>query len=247
MRYSERLIKAQIFPLRDEITPDACGELISELVEKHLVIVYEADGLMLLQITNFAEHQHPQKPKKSEFPAPVYDCYGSDTVTVPYNNDTDTVTDKNSVPPAKTSKNDMSMVHVQYDYDTSMVSNSNRSSSRRGKRKEKEKKSPPNEKDDNEAFAEFAKAARDIFNVETNSIVDWVGDDAWLGLRRIYDNGRTLDDVRLVVKNQRDIWSNDAKMCQFIRPSTLFGKKFDEYLAVAKQKEAADAEFDDYA
>ena len=90
---------------------------------------------------------------------------------------------------------------------------------------------PPCEDDDEEAFAAFAAACIDAFNAETGKDYRSSGGRDWLDLRRIYDNGRTVDDVRRVVRSKAAEWGRDPKMSRFVRPSTLFGAKFEEYLA----------------
>jgi uncharacterized phage protein (TIGR02220 family) len=56
--------------------------------------------------------------------------------------------------------------------------------------------------------------------------------------RQIFDlveGGHTLDDIKCVVEHKTNEWlgktaSDGRKMDQFLRPSTLFGPKFEEYL-----------------
>lgn len=40
----------------------------------------------------------------------------------------------------------------------------------------------------------------------------------------------TFDDFAMVIDKKYDDWINDSEMCQYIRPSTLFSKKFETYL-----------------
>ena len=40
----------------------------------------------------------------------------------------------------------------------------------------------------------------------------------------------TVDDFKKVIDNKVVSWGKDPKMAQFLRPSTLFGTKFEEYL-----------------
>lgn len=63
-------------------------------------------------------------------------------------------------------------------------------------------------------------------------------------LTRIFDAGYTLDDIELVCKAKQADWGSDPKRQGWIRPQTLFGGKFEAYLAEAKAspaKEASDA------
>lgn len=74
-------------------------------------------------------------------------------------------------------------------------------------------------------------ACLDAFNAETGQDYRSSGGTDWLDLRRIHDNGRTVDDVRAVVRLKLREWGRDPKMRRYVRPSTLFGPKFEEYLA----------------
>lgn len=57
---------------------------------------------------------------------------------------------------------------------------------------------------------------------------------------RISD-GFTSDDIKMVVDAKSAEWGNDEKMCQYLRPSTLFSaKNFNGYLAAAKSKPNTD-------
>ena len=45
-----------------------------------------------------------------------------------------------------------------------------------------------------------------------------------------FDEGFTLDDFKKVIDGRCAAWKGDAKMSEFLRPSTLFGTKFESYL-----------------
>lgn len=78
-------------------------------------------------------------------------------------------------------------------------------------------------------FERFAAECIDAFNAVTGKDYRSTGGKDWLDLRRIYDSGRTVEDVRKVVAAKQEQWA-DSDMARFIRPSTLFGAKFEEYL-----------------
>jgi hypothetical protein len=65
-----KLMAATCFPLRDEVTAEVMDEWLCELDRLGLVVRYEADGLRLVQIQKWSNYQHPQKPKRSDFPPP---------------------------------------------------------------------------------------------------------------------------------------------------------------------------------
>lgn len=78
-------------------------------------------------------------------------------------------------------------------------------------------------------FERFAMECIGAFNAITGKDYRSSGGKDWLDLRRIYDSGRTVEDVRKVVAAKQGQWA-DSDMARFIRPSTLFGAKFEEYL-----------------
>lgn len=50
----------------------------------------------------------------------------------------------------------------------------------------------------------------------------------------------TEDDFKKVIDNRCDAWLNDKKMIEYLRPETLFGSKFDGYLANCSLTKMAD-------
>ena len=49
-------------------------------------------------------------------------------------------------------------------------------------------------------------------------------------IRARVSEGFTLEDFKTVIDKKCADWLNDAKMCKFLRPETLFGPKFEGYL-----------------
>jgi predicted phage replisome organizer/uncharacterized phage protein (TIGR02220 family) len=47
------------------------------------------------------------------------------------------------------------------------------------------------------------------------------------------NEGHTLDDFETVIEDRVRKWGSDPKMLEYLRPETLFGTKFDSYLAQA--------------
>lgn len=45
-----------------------------------------------------------------------------------------------------------------------------------------------------------------------------------------FDDGFDIDDFKMVINNMVSVWFNDPKMNKYLRPSTLFGDKFEDYL-----------------
>jgi hypothetical protein len=65
---NSRLIKAAIYPLDDEMTPDAVAFDLTELERIGAVCFYEVDGREYLHISSWSEHQHPNRPVPSKLP-----------------------------------------------------------------------------------------------------------------------------------------------------------------------------------
>lgn len=63
-----RLIKAALWPLDDDVDVNRIERWQQELADGGRLIRYEAEGRLCFQITNWKEHQHPQKPKDSAIP-----------------------------------------------------------------------------------------------------------------------------------------------------------------------------------
>jgi uncharacterized phage protein (TIGR02220 family) len=49
-----------------------------------------------------------------------------------------------------------------------------------------------------------------------------------------FNEGRTVEDFHAVIDSRAALWLTDEKMLQYLRPSTLFGSKFEGYLVAAR-------------
>lgn len=54
-------------------------------------------------------------------------------------------------------------------------------------------------------------------------------------IARIND-GRKPEDFKLVIEDRKSEWARDKKMCNYLRPETVFGPKFEGYLNIAMTK-----------
>lgn len=87
------------------------------------------------------------------------------------------------------------------------------------------------------ADAEFVASALEVFNDEAEADVANIDYATQCSLAEIRARGRTVDDLRSVVRCKVSQWSGDGKMNRYIRPSTLYSRDhFEEYLAEAKRK-----------
>ena len=63
-----KLIKADCFPLDEDITSEVVDGWLWMLSDAGVVIRYEVDGVKYLAVKNWAEHQKPQHAGKDLFP-----------------------------------------------------------------------------------------------------------------------------------------------------------------------------------
>ena len=64
-----RLIKAAIWPLRDEVTVERIAEWQDELEKHDRIVRYTWNGKHLFEVVNWSEHQKPQHAKDSLYPS----------------------------------------------------------------------------------------------------------------------------------------------------------------------------------
>lgn len=65
-----RLVKASLFPLDDDVTPDLIETWLEELACKGRIARYQVGGLGYFEIAGFRDHQKPNKPVNSTLPPP---------------------------------------------------------------------------------------------------------------------------------------------------------------------------------
>jgi uncharacterized phage protein (TIGR02220 family) len=82
-----------------------------------------------------------------------------------------------------------------------------------------------------------AKAWIAMLNEESGRQFRGLDADVGKATARIRE-GFTLADARLVVQTKVKEWLGDPKMAEYLRPETLFGTKFQSYLAAAKAKQS---------
>jgi len=68
-RDDARLICAELFALDDDKTPAEVEKAMKELARKGRIIRYTVNGKKCFEITNWSEHQKPNKPVDSKIPA----------------------------------------------------------------------------------------------------------------------------------------------------------------------------------
>ena len=74
------------------------------------------------------------------------------------------------------------------------------------------------------------KAIVDYLNQKAGTAFKDQSKDTRRHIKARIDEGFTLDDFRKVIDGRVAEWKADPRMCQYIRPQTLFGTKFESYL-----------------
>ena len=90
----------------------------------------------------------------------------------------------------------------------------------------------------------FIGEALDVFTEVTGRACLIPSAEVSFDLTKIFDAGYSIDDVRMVCEQKQAEWGADPKRQKWLRPHTLFGEKFEGYLAAAKAgtaKEERDA------
>lgn len=61
------MIKAQCFPVKDSVTAKQCGQMLKEIADAGLIVIYEVDGRILLQVQKW---DNAPRAKESKYPQP---------------------------------------------------------------------------------------------------------------------------------------------------------------------------------
>ena len=113
------------------------------------------------------------------------------------------------------------------------------------KEKEKEKEINNNPFDSpSDESAMFVADALTAYNEESGQDVRELPGSCYADLQRIRENGRTIEDVRRVVRSKRRQWEGDQRMARYLRPSTIF-KHFEEYINEPEEVTEREPDFSD--
>ena len=75
----------------------------------------------------------------------------------------------------------------------------------------------------------------DFFNEVTGKSFKHTTNGTKSHIRARWSEGFRIDDFKEVIKEKNYEWANNPDMEQYIRPTTLFGTKFESYLQAAKE------------
>lgn len=83
-----------------------------------------------------------------------------------------------------------------------------------------------------EKYHPHARTALHALNLESGRQFRETDPNLTIITARLKEPGVSIEGVMQMIKRQCDMWKPDPKMCEFLRPETLFGKtKFDGYYA----------------
>lgn len=89
-----------------------------------------------------------------------------------------------------------------------------------------------------EKYKDEIKEIIDYLNSKLGSNYRYKTENTNKLIRARLNEGFTVDDFKQVIDNKYAGWINDPKMSGYIRPSTLFGNKFEQYLNEKVKKSA---------
>lgn len=78
----------------------------------------------------------------------------------------------------------------------------------------------------------------EYLNLKTNKNFKYTTKSTREHIHARLEEGFTLEDFKAVIDNKSSEWNDDSRMNEYLRPSTLFGTKFESYLNVAPKQES---------
>lgn len=254
MRYSPALIKAQIFPLRDEITREDCGKAIEELATEKLVHVYTVEGSKYLSICGFKEHQKVNRPQASQLPAPPVSVCTDGDVHEPINEESMnshgevTESDENGGGTGETDG------FSEHSVNTHCWKGKERKRNGKGKGNGKGMERRADDSDDvfdesQQGQPSFALRCYAAFQTVTGKAVGNIPRDIEDCLNDFAEE-YTISEVEAMIRLKQSQWQDKPELAKWIRPETLFARRhFKDYMEESKNGgdiNAEDGRFDEY-
>lgn len=199
------MVKAHCFPLRARATADSCMQWLYMLERADLIKLYVVDGKRYLQVKRWDNKPRSTQSKYPEIPLDAYKC----------------------MQPAH---NCMQMLPVTETV-TETVTGINPLFCNDEKKQKKPVKSQ---------FYEDAEDVLQYLNQATGKGFEFKNraGDLTAGAEKIIQRlrqGYTALELREVVFSKCEQWGKDERMCEYLRPSTLFSKeKFEQYIGEIK-------------
>lgn len=210
-----KIINKLIFTARDDITDDNIRDWLKELKREKLIQLYSDRGARFLKLITFHEHQTLRKDIRPKvlFPEPP---------------SIRPVTERKR--PVTEGKRAVSGREVK------------RKEEKRIKEKglQRERGKKPIE---NLPFSKFKREVLDCLNDLTDTTFSYNDPTADRPLAAIYNQGYSLNEVRLVIANRVLKWKDDEEKRKDLEPGILFEKdNFKNYLAEAVEDQKAGSE-----
>ncbi len=177
-------IRIHLFPYDTKLD---VGKLLQELKEADLIYRYECEGVKVVAIPTFTEHQ-PVHPNEQRSRLPV----------IPSN----LIASKEKVYPPNGNGND------------------------KGKGNDNDKGGVGGNPDDGIPYSEIISDLNEVLKTNYRATTK----ETQLGIRRWWGQGFRLEDFKAVHRIKAAEWQHDPKMRIFLRPKTLYGDKFENYL-----------------
>jgi len=199
-------IKVHLFPYDAKLNVDT---LLTELHQSELITRYEAEGVQVIEVCTFTEHQsvHPNEAQ-SKLPCNVIKLQ---VITSNYTerNDKGTLPNSNSI----------------YNSNNRSNSNSNKSNNRAKIDTNENKKKVIEIPDDGIPYKEIIS---DLNSVTKKEYPPTTPKTQEL-IRARWNEGNRLDDFKYVHRVKVEEWLDDSKWDKYLRPKTLYGTNFDGY------------------
>lgn len=221
-------LKMKIFP-GDEISKDQIQSYIDTLVSMGKVVPFESDGKTYGWLKNFGRHQRLDNPSAPTLPLPSWIAWVEDEKRHKSHYEFRPVED--------TSATRLRQVSDKKQYRLRRVSTNRSKEKRREENKDKsivELHSTPSTK--NVPYQEIVDAMNEVCGTRFQHKAQ--------ATRRLikarWNEGHTLDDFIAVINSKAEEWLTDERMCQYLRPQTLFAaQNFESYLNGLKSQRAS--------
>lgn len=201
-------------PLDTDITVDVITGWVNELIYEGKLIQYQANGKACIFIKNFHKHQALRSPAAPEVPLPPWVTFtpsektrrsGTYTIQEGYGNLTVTVrsgySDQPEPEPEPEPEEEENIVGQEPDL-------------------------TPEPRPEKIPFKEIIVYLNGVCGTNYKA----TGKKTKEHITARWSDGFRLDDFKKVITNKARDWIDDNYWSKFLRPSTLFGTKFEEYL-----------------
>lgn len=276
MPYHPAKIKALVFPLRP-YTVDECAALVDELAAAGVVRVFSAEGRQWLHVVNFCEHQKPNRRYRSEYPEPpespdrhAQGAGSAEAVPEPYAGSARAVrgdcagsvgdgeggSDAASAPSGETPSDSAHAVRGQCAGSPVKGEGDVEEKEKREKEKrEKEKEeagavrptSEPSVFDVAEPSEEDVRRVVTHINRRCRKRLDASRPEVREPVAIRLAQGHSVDDLCAVVNFCARSWAGWDQAKARLVPKTLFGRRFEGYLADSREGGGSDAEDERYS